>query len=92
MPRPFHSKQTSHRRNRTVRMVAPLIAFLMVGCAPLTPRQQEELAFRQADFELRFTAARDRCYQAGGRMIIDALGAVDPGDIPRRGARYFCAR
>lgn len=92
MPHRIPNNQTSQRRSRMVRALASLTVFLMVGCAPLTPRQQEELAFRQADFELRFVAARDRCYEAGGRMIIDALGAVDPGDIPRRGARYFCAR
>ena len=81
-----------------MRFSSLLVAGVMIvctACAQTTAREDadtraEEREYRRLDWANRFVDYQDRCYQAGGRMVIRASSRLPRSGIPRRGDYYSC--
>ena len=69
-----------------------LAGIALGGCAQLSERAVENRHYERQDFKARFVEYRQRCYEAGGHMYINATGNLDRDGVPPRGSRYRCAR
>ncbi len=67
------------------------IALGASGCASLSEAELEMREYSNVEYREVFREFRQKCFQQGGRIIIDARGKVGRDGVPRRGDNYFCA-
>ena len=70
------------------------VMILSTACAQTTRpdavSRAEEREYRKQDWANRFVDYQERCYHAGGRMVIRASSRLPRSGIPRRGDFYSC--
>ena len=62
------------------------------ACAHIDEATRAEREYRRLEWEHSFVDYQSRCYQAGGRMVIQAKGPLPRSGIPRRGDLFSCTR
>jgi len=76
-------------------LLVAVIVILCPGCAQTSVQKDadtraEEREYRRLDWANRFVDYQERCYHAGGRMVIRASSRLPRSGIPRRGDFYSC--
>lgn len=69
------------------------IACMLVNataCGHLDEATRAEREYEKLDWEHRYLDYQQRCYRAGGRMIIRASGPLPRSGIPRRSDLFSC--